>query len=308
MRNTLEIKTVSKSFGNQKVLDDISIQVPEAKIFGLLGPNGAGKTTLIRIINQIINLDHGEITFLGQAITRKDVYRIGYLPEERGLYSKMKVGEHLLYMARLKGMPDRQAKDTIRKFLDEFDIFSWWNKKVEQLSKGMQQKLQFIIAIMHNPKLIILDEPFTGFDPVNIELVKNKIRDLKKNGTTFILSTHRMDSVEELCDHIALINKSKKVIEGDKSDIKNTYKQNIFQIECAHDLKADLSHIAGSEQIDSVQTDENKYAIRFKLNQPDTLNQLIESLIKQTQIYSVNEMIPTINEIFISLVNNQSNE
>lgn len=307
--NILEVKNVSKSYGKQKVLNDVSIEVEKGKIYGLLGPNGAGKTTLIRIINQIINLDQGELYFDKEKLSRKHIEHIGYLPEERGLYSKMKVGEHLLYMAQLKGLTGSAGKKVVRSFLEEFDIFSWWHKKVEQLSKGMQQKLQFIIAIMHNPKLIILDEPFTGFDPVNVEIIKKKIRTLKEGGTSFILSTHRMESVEELCDHIALIHKSNKILDGDKIEVRNNFKENIYEVKCSGIISENqLTEISGFElnKLDNIGS--NLYNLTLKLLPGGNVNQMIKELLGKVEIISVNELIPSVNDIFISLVKEENHE
>jgi ABC-2 type transport system ATP-binding protein len=308
--NVLEVKGVSKSYGNHLVLNDISLEIPEKKIYGLLGPNGAGKTTLIRIINQIITLDKGEVLFKGEPMKREFVERMGYLPEERGLYTKMKVGEHMLYLASLKGLTGAAARETIKSYLNEFDIYSWWNKKVEQLSKGMQQKLQFIISIMHNPDFVILDEPFTGFDPVNVELVKAKIRELKDNGTTFMLSTHRMESVEELCDNVTLIHKANKVLDGNKFDIKNKYSKNTFRV-----VYTDMHESQLEEQnkfwktIDQKGENEHGYStIDFVLQDRIQSNEVMHEWMKLGKIYSVNEIIPSMNDIFISLVNNESDE
>ncbi|MBC8344295.1 MAG: ATP-binding cassette domain-containing protein [Bacteroidetes bacterium] len=308
--NVLDIKDVSKSFGNHLVLNDISLQIPKNKIFGLLGPNGAGKTTLIRIINQIITLDKGQILFNGKPIKREFVEKMGYLPEERGLYPKMKVGEHMLYLAALKGMTGAKARETIKKYLKEFDLYDWWYKKVEQLSKGMQQKLQFIISIMHDPDFVILDEPFTGFDPLNVELVKSRIKELKEQGTTFMLSTHRMDSVEELCDYVTLINKANKVLDGNKNEIRQTYSKNIFEI--IYD-GAESRDIPGRNQFwNSFENkgldEQGRTTIRFMLDQHVRVNEVMPLWLQYGDIYSVNEIIPSMNDIFISLVNTQADE
>ena len=226
MNDLLVAENIDKSFGNFKALDDISIRVPKESIFGLLGPNGAGKTTFIRIINQITMPDKGVVYFDGNKLESDDVHYIGYLPEERGLYKRMKVGEQALYLAQLKGLSGSEAKKRIKYWFDKFEIGAWWNKKVEELSKGMAQKIQFIITVLHEPKLLIFDEPFSGFDPINANLIKEEILELKKKGSTIIFSTHRMESVEELCEHIALIHQSKKVLDGKLVDIKKKFKTN----------------------------------------------------------------------------------
>ena len=228
--NILETKEVSKSYSSHKVLDKVSIRIKEGEIFGLLGPNGAGKTTLIRMINQITAPDEGEILFFGNKLKREDIKNIGYLPEERGLYKKMKVGEQAIYLAELKGLSKKEAKKRLEYWFERFEIGDWWNKRIEELSKGMAQKIQFITTILHEPKLLIFDEPFSGFDPLNANLLKNEILNLREKGATIIFSTHNMESVEEICDSIALINKSKKILEGNVYEIKEKFKKNIFEI------------------------------------------------------------------------------
>ena len=225
MSNLLSVRGVSKRFAAHTALDNVSIEVPRGRIFGLLGPNGAGKTTLIRIINHITLPDTGEVLFDGKPLSQEDVAYIGYLPEERGLYRKMKVGEQALYLAQLKGLNKAEAKERLKFWFDRLDIGDWWNKKVQELSKGMAQKIQFLVTVLHNPKLLIFDEPFSGFDPINANVIKDEILYLRDQGATIIFSTHRMESVEELCDHIALINKSHKILDGKLIDIKRTYKK-----------------------------------------------------------------------------------
>lgn len=305
--NILKVKEISKLYGKNLVLDNVSINVPRGEILGLLGPNGAGKTTLIRIINQIINSDNGKLFFNDKEMRREDIANIGYLPEERGLYAKMKVGEHLLYMAQLKGFSGNKAKNTIEKFLDEFEIGGWWNKKVEQLSKGMQQKLQFIIAIMHSPDLVILDEPFTGFDPINIEIIKKRIVSMKEKGVTFILSTHRMESVEELCENIVLINESKKILDGKKFDIKEKYKQNVFEIVFEKTSQLKVEKKSELFELLSVNETNGRSSMQIRLNGNVTINDILKELLTDINIYSVNEIIPSINDIFISMVNKKEN-
>ena len=227
----ITVNSVTKRYANHTALDKVSIDVPEQSIFGLLGPNGAGKTTLLRIVNQIIGPDEGEILFMGEKLRQEHVALIGYLPEERGLYKKMNVGEQALYLAQLKGISRHEALKRLKVWFEKFEIQSWWNRKVEELSKGMQQKVQFIVTVIHQPRLLIFDEPFSGFDPINVNLLKDEILEIKKNGGTVIFSTHNMASVEELCDHIALINHSRKILDGSVKDIKNNYKANLFEVE-----------------------------------------------------------------------------
>ena len=227
----LTAKNVTKRYTNHLALDEVSLTIPAQTIFGLLGPNGAGKTTLIRIINQIINSDSGEISIFGERLQPKHIGTIGYLPEERGLYKKLKVGEQLIYLAQLKGLSRKDAVEKSKAWMKKFEITDWWNKKVEDLSKGMAQKVQFISTVMHEPRLIILDEPFSGFDPVNAQLITQEILELKEKGCTIIFSTHRMETVEDLCDHIALIDKSKKILEGSKKQVKETYRTNTYTVE-----------------------------------------------------------------------------
>src|SRR6185437_8687822 len=230
MSNIIEAHNISKSYARKEALKDISLSVPAGSIYGLLGPNGAGKTTFIRILTQIIGPDTGEILLHGKLMQRSDIEKIGYMPEERGLYRKMKVGEQVQYFARLKGMSSQQTDEAIRYWFNVFEIKDWWGKKVEELSKGMQQKVQFIVTVIHKPSLIILDEPFSGFDPLNAELVRDEILKLREHGATIILSTHRMESVEALCDHIALINNSHKIVEGKGFDIRNQFKENMYEL------------------------------------------------------------------------------
>jgi len=302
--NILVTEHIHKSFGNYKALDDVSITIPENSIFGLLGPNGAGKTTLIRIITQILMADEGKVSFHGRPLEMDDVHRIGYLPEERGLYKKMKVGEQLMYLAQLKGLSKAEANKRIKAWLEKFEILSWWNKPVEDLSKGMAQKIQFVATVLHEPSLIILDEPFSGFDPVNANLIRDEILEMKKKGTTIIFSTHRMESVEDLCDHIALINKSKKILDGSKKDIKQAHKTNTFQV--AH--KGRLGAIAGDfSLISSAEVDEMFHSI-IKITSSAGPNDLLKSLIGQVEVHEFVEDIPTMNDIFIQKVKGAGHE
>lgn len=284
-------------------MKDINIHVPEQSIFGLLGPNGAGKTTLIRIITQIIFADHGQVYFEDHQIRGEDVRRMGYLPEERGLYRKMKVGEHLIYLARLKGMSHGTALEKIKHWLKKLEISDWKDKKIEDLSKGMQQKIQFIATIIHKPSLIILDEPFSGFDPINVNVIKDEILELKEKGSTIIFSTHRMESVEELCDHIALINKSKVMLSGSKKDIKHQYRTNTYVVDYQKELKA-LN--PGFEVLHHHVIEEGYQRSVIRISNGHSPNELLSSLINSVEVHSFQEMIPTMNDIFINKVKEQT--
>ena len=292
-------KGVTKRYTHHLALDDVSITIPEKTIYGLLGPNGAGKTTFIRIINQIINADAGEISVFGEPLQAKHIGDIGYLPEERGLYKKLKVGEQLIYLARLKGLSRAEATTRSKAWIKKFEITDWWGKKVEDLSKGMAQKVQFISTVMHAPKLIILDEPFSGFDPVNAQLVTDEILELKAKGSTIIFSTHRMETVEDLCDHIALIDKSKKILEGSKKDVKAAYRTNTFLVE----HRGRFTFPNGEfELIDQKSLEEDFYRSTVRMKENMSPNQLIRNLTQITEVHSFIEKIPTMGEIFITLV------
>ena len=295
----LTAKNVTKRYTNHLALDNVSLSIPAKTIFGLLGPNGAGKTTFIRIINQIINSDGGEITIFGERLQPKHIEIIGYLPEERGLYKKLKVGEQLIYLARLKGLSRKDAVEKSKAWVKKFEVIDWWNKKVEDLSKGMAQKVQFISTVMHEPRLIILDEPFSGFDPVNAQLITQEILELKDKGCTIIFSTHRMETVEDLCDHIALIDKSKKILEGSKKQVKQTYRSNTYWVEHKGSLPPSSLNYQLIEQR-SVEDDFFKSVI--KVNNGTSPNILIRDLTELTEVHSFIEKIPTMSEIFISLV------
>ena len=295
--NILEIKQVIKEYENKKALDSISLNVNERRIFGLLGPNGAGKTTLIRIINQITAPDKGEIIFSGERFKREHIQNIGYLPEERGLYKSMKVGEQCLYLAQLKGLSKNKAKQKIHHLFKKLDMLDWINKKVEELSKGMAQKVQFVSTVLHQPKLIILDEPFTGFDPINSEIIKNEIIALKESGSTIILSTHRMESVEELCDDIALINSGQCILEGSVNEIKNNFKEHIFEVQFEGTIQNEIQHF-------DTLVIESGYGI-FKAKNKENTHTLIKQVVEQVNVTSFNEKLPTINDVFIQSVNNE---
>lgn len=298
-------KNITKTYGEFTALNDVSITIPEGSIFGLLGPNGAGKTTLIRIITQIIAADHGSIWIGGEPLNRSHIHEIGYLPEERGLYKKMKVGEHLLYLAQLKGLSKKESMDRIKMWFQKFEIADWWGKKVEDLSKGMQQKIQFIATVLHDPKLIILDEPFSGFDPINANVIKDEILNFAKEGKTIIFSTHRMESVEELCDHIALINKAEKILEGSKESIKEEHKTNTFNVEHRFPIHG-LSDDFVIKKEENVEGDMFRTSIQI-LNGSGP-NDLLKHLIDKVEVHTFLEKIPSMNEIFISKVQGGSYE
>ncbi len=302
----LSIRNVTKNYATHKALDEVSIEVPEGSVFGLLGPNGAGKTSLIRIINQITGPDSGEIYFMGNKLLPEHVSSIGYLPEERGLYKKMEVGEQALYLAQLKGMSRSEAIKRLRYWFEKFEMKSWWKKKIEELSKGMQQKVQFIVTILHEPKLLILDEPFTGFDPINANIIKDELLNLREKGSTIILSTHRMESVEELCTHIALINKSKKVLDGAVKDVRKQFRTNLYEVEYKGTSIGFANALwAGFELIDNKQTDDHHYAVVKNLNNASP-NDLLKLLINEVEILSFKERIPGMNDIFIESVKNSN--
>lgn len=295
----LETQDVVKKFANHTALNGVSIQVPKGQIFGLLGPNGAGKTTLIRIINLITAADSGKVLFNGRPTLPEDVYNIGYLPEERGLYKKMKVGEQAIYLAQLKGLSKHDAKQRLKEWFEKFDIMPWWNKRLEELSKGMQQKVQFIITVLHNPQLIILDEPFSGFDPVNAEMLKHEILELKNQGHTIIFSTHNMGSVEEICDNIALINHSEVVLQGEVNNIRKQFKTNSYKLELP-----DAEILVESPLFETISESVYDKRHRYLLRKHDNISnsQLLAELAKNNEILSFAECLPSMHEIFIQTV------
>ena len=297
----IKCSNVCKSFGEKVALDHVSIEIPKGKIFGLLGPNGAGKTTLIRIINRITIPNSGEVLFDGRPITQDDVEKIGYLPEERGLYRKMKVGDQAMYFAQLKGMSSREAAAELKKWFVRFGIESWWNKKVEELSKGMAQKIQFITTVVHKPSLLILDEPFSGFDPVNAQVIREEILRLKEAGATIILSTHNMESVEELCDNIALINKSKVVISGGVEEIRRKYGNN--NVELIYTSSTALQSTAGVFSVLSDTDDSGRHTAVLEIADGAGTNDVLAEVMAQGVIVnSFKELVPRMNDIFIKLV------
>lgn len=304
--DVLEALNITKKYGDHVALDDVSISIPKQTIYGLLGPNGAGKTTLIRIINQIIEADQGNININGRKLGPEHIAIIGYLPEERGLYKKMKVGEQLVYLGQLRNLSRKDAIIKSKEWTKKLGIYEWWDNKIEDLSKGMAQKIQFISTVLQEPELIILDEPFSGFDPINANLIKDEILQLREKGSTVIFSTHRMESVEELCDHIALINKSKKILEGSKKDIKQSYKSNTFTVQHKGELNGALNDkfsLLGKQRME-----DDYFESSIKIENGSTPNELLKNLIDITEVHSFIEKIPSINEIFISKVEGGSHE
>ncbi|MEO6582952.1 MAG: ATP-binding cassette domain-containing protein [Ferruginibacter sp.] len=297
--NLLELQNLKKYFATQKAVDNVSMEIEQGSIFGLLGPNGAGKTTLLRMITGIFYPDSGNILFKGKPFDAlSDIEGIGYMPEERGLYKKMKIGEQVVYLARLKGMSKADAMASIKQWFVKFEMESWWNKKVEDLSKGMSQKLQFVTTVIHKPDLIILDEPFSGLDPVNANLIKDEIFNLAKNGSTIIFSTHRMEQVEEICDHIVLVNKGKKILDGTVKKIKQDFKENIFSIQTQGEYSEGISPLFNI-------VDKNENEVRLKIKEGVQTNEILQHLINEkVNINGFNEVLPSLNEIFIKLVEN----
>lgn len=309
MENLLEAKEVSKTFGDYKALNDVSISVPKGSIYGLLGPNGAGKTTFIRIINQITMPDTGVVLLDGEPLRPEHIRNIGYLPEERGLYKSMKVGEQAIYLAQLKGLSKSEARVRLKEWFERLEIGDWWNKKIQELSKGMAQKIQFVVTVLHRPKLLIFDEPFSGFDPINANLIKDEILKLRDEGATVIFSTHRMESVEEMCDHIALIHKSNKLLEGKLIDIKRQYKSNTFEV----GLICDQPNAVGQDLKERFEVQPATFKtindeLQYKIKIPENVapNELLNYLTTKGQITHFVEVVPSANDIFIQTVNNNN--
>jgi ABC-2 type transport system ATP-binding protein len=301
-------KNVNKVFSTTRALSNVSISVKEQSIFGLLGPNGAGKTTLIRIINQITAPDDGELFLEGRKMRQSDVALIGYLPEERGLYKKMKVGEQAIYLAQLKGMTKKDAVKNLKNWFERFEMVDWWNKKVEELSKGMQQKVQFVTTVVHKPKLLIFDEPFSGFDPINANLLKREILQLRNDGSTIIFSTHNMGSVEELCDHIALINKSVKIVDGPTNEIRQKYKSNIFEIKYKGNFEQVDQALGRNFKILEHTETERDNQLQVQYLNGDSNNDLLQAIMPVAEILSFEEIIPSMNDVFIKAVNESNNQ
>lgn len=307
MSKLLEAQSVSKTFGDFTALNNVSIAVEKGSIFGLLGPNGAGKTTLIRIINQITMPDTGKVFLDGEPLQRQHIENIGYLPEERGLYKTMKVGEQALYLAQLKGLDKAEAKKRLLMWFERLEIGDWWNKKIQELSKGMAQKIQFVVTVLHEPKLLIFDEPFSGFDPINADIIKNEILRLREEGATVIFSTHRMESVEELCDHIALINKSNKILDGNLNAIKRQYKTNTFEVGMNTDNIPMLERLLSEKFTTSpadFKTLDNGLKLNIKLSESESANQLLSYLTSKGEVSHFVELIPSASDIFIQAVKN----
>ena len=302
--NIIEVANVTKSFGQHKALDNLSLSIAKGRIFGLLGPNGAGKTTLIRLLTCINTADSGEIRFLGHPLTATDVSNIGYLPEERGLYKKMKVSEQAIYMARLRGMSKHDATESLLYWFHKLGIESWWNRRVEELSKGMQQKIQFIVTVVHNPDFLIFDEPFSGFDPINAEQLKKEILELKEKGATIILSTHNMASVEEICDDIALINKGRVIIEGAVNEVRRTFRQNRYHI--TFEGQPDTTDMPAWMQLVDRQTDGTATTWQVLLTDGHSANDLLQHFINHYPILSFGEVLPSMNDIFIHTIQSQN--
>ncbi len=300
----LSIRHIEKQYAGHKALSDVSLEVESGQIFGLLGPNGAGKTSLIRIVNQITAPDSGEIYFNGEKLHQLHINRIGYLPEERGLYKKMEIGEQMIYLARLKGLSRDEATRRLKLWFEKLGMETWWKKKIEELSKGMQQKAQFVATVLHEPDLIILDEPFSGFDPVNAELIKDEILELNKKGATILFSTHRMESVEELCDSIALIHLSHKILDGRVKTIRNSYRNDTYRVE----YEGEKLSFNGSEPFDILEenTDDDRYNLKISLKPGSTSNDVLQFLLPKTNITMLQEVIPSMNEIFIERVNKKT--
>ena len=299
----LKIENVTKSFANHVALDDVSLSIPEGSIYGLLGPNGAGKTTLLRIINRIIAPDSGRVLFSGKEITAEDVCHIGYMPEERGLYKKMKVGEQAIFFARLKGMSRKEATEKLKAWFQKFGIEDWWNKDIGELSKGMAQKVQFITTVLHEPKLLIFDEPFSGFDPINANLLKEEILALRDKGSTIIFSTHNMSSVEELCDHITLINKSNNILSGNVEEIRLRHGANIFSLAYRGEEQALITALNGrAEVLESAPSPIGYHTLKLHVASNEEVRQAIAAANEAVELRSFTEIIPSMNDIFIRAV------
>lgn len=311
MSYLLEVQNLSKHFGDFRALNDVSIGIPKGSIFGLLGPNGAGKTTLIRVVNQITMPDSGLVKLDGEPLSQKHIRDIGYLPEERGLYKSMKVGEQALYLAQLKGLNKAEAKKRLKYWFERLEIGDWWNKKIQELSKGMAQKIQFVVTVLHEPKLLIFDEPFSGFDPINANLIKDEILRLRENGATVIFSTHRMESVEELCDDIALIHKSNKILDGKLVDVKRQYKMNTYEIGIRSNNNEALEKELAAKFIVSkanFKTLEDDLKLNIKLQKDEKPNDLLNYLTQKGQLSHFVEVIPSVNDIFIQAIKHNNSQ
>lgn len=299
-------ENVTRTYEDKIALDNFNIKIPKGSIYGILGPNGAGKTTFIRIINQITKPDSGTIYFNGEPLQPKHISHIGYMPEERGLYKNMKIGEQAIYLAQLKGMNKTEAKARLEYWFDKLKIEKWWNKKLSELSKGMAQKIQFVVTVLHNPELLIFDEPFSGFDPVNANLIRDEILELKEKGTTILFSSHRMESVEELCDYVALIHNSKKILDGSVKDIRHKFKQGKFNIRITDIQSHDIEHLLSNHPIENLIKMDNEYSFSIKLTDRESSKSLLSELSSIGTILSFYEEIPGMNEVFINAVNSKN--
>lgn len=306
--NIIQIENVSKNYASHRALDNINLQIPEQSVFGLLGPNGAGKTSLIRIITQITAPDTGRILFKGKPLSTEHVLQMGYLPEERGLYKKMEVGEQALYLARLKGMSRAEAMKRLKYWFEKFEIQAWWKKKVEELSKGMAQKVQFITTVLHEPDFLILDEPFTGFDPINAELIKNELLELRAKGATIVLSTHRMESVEELCNSIALIDKSHVILDGTVKDIRKQFRSHTFEINYIGNKIGFTNALWTGFELVDLKEEEEYSSAKVKMLGNHSVNDILSLLMPHVQILGLQEVVPSMNDIFIKQVNDNKNQ
>ncbi|TWP29130.1 ABC transporter ATP-binding protein [Apibacter muscae] len=305
MNYFIQAENITRAYEDKVALDNFSIQIPKGSIYGILGPNGAGKTTFIRILNQITKPDSGKLYFNGEPLQPKHIAEIGYMPEERGLYKNMKIGEQALYLAQLKGMKKSEAKSKLEYWFDKLSIEKWWNKKLSELSKGMAQKIQFIVTVLHDPKLLIFDEPFSGFDPVNANIIRDEILELKQKGTTILFSSHRMESVEELCDYAALINNSKKILDGSLKNIRNRFKKNKFNISLTETSENEIKSLINEQEINNLTFSDGIYNFSIQIPTDKNSNAIINELSKKGTIISFFEEIPSMNEIFINAVNSK---
>ena len=303
----LQAKGLTRKYKDKVALNDFSIDIPQGSIYGLLGPNGAGKTTFIRIVNQITAPDSGTIFLNGEPLTKKSIAQVGYMPEERGLYKNMKVGEQALYFAKLKGLSTAEAKRRTEYWFEKLGMMSWWNKKLSELSKGMGQKVQFVITVIHEPSLLIFDEPFSGFDPVNAQIIANEILELRDKGTTIIFSTHRMESVEEMCDHVALINQSNKVLDGTIEEVRNQFKTGKFQIELENVSADGLQNLSNEFDLSNIEVKHQRTSLNLLYNKTIQTNEILNKLMSIGQVYQFKEIIPSMNDVFLEAVKRSSN-
>ncbi|MGV0924395.1 ABC transporter ATP-binding protein [Empedobacter tilapiae] len=307
MEFLLQAKGLTRKYKDKVALNDFSINIPQGSIYGLLGPNGAGKTTFIRIVNQITAPDSGTILLNGEPLTKKSIGQVGYMPEERGLYKNMKVGEQALYFAKLKGLSSAEARKRTEYWFDKLGMMSWWNKKLSELSKGMGQKVQFVITVIHNPSLLIFDEPFSGFDPVNAQIIANEILELREKGTTIIFSTHRMESVEEMCDHVALINQSNKVLDGTIEEVRNQFKTGKFAIQLDEIPVDNLQNLANEFDISDIRNFNQRTEFNLLYNKETPTNEILQKLMQVGQVHQFKEIIPSMNDVFLEAVKQSSN-